>query len=116
MTVEKTITFIQSTQAGVSAQLADLNVKQARKDRQIHGLQVLVKTGMKMLVRMQQSVKAVAAEQKRTHQELRVLGARTDASLRESAIAQKRTDERFERWLARGSNGGGQAARVRPVS
>src|SRR5260370_42362754 len=101
MNVEKTIEFILSN-------MAELTVKQARTDRQIHGLQVLVKTGMKMLAKTQQSVKAVAAEQKRTHQELRILGARTDASLRELAAAQNRTDERFERWLERGSNGGGK--------
>ena len=88
----------------MSAQLADLTVKQARTDRQIHGLQVLVKTGMKMLVKMQQSVKALAGEHKRTEQVIRKLGTRMD----ELAVAQKRTDERFERWLDRGSNGGGK--------
>jgi hypothetical protein len=54
MNVEKTIEFILSTQADVAVQLADLTKKQARTDRQIHGLQVLVKAGMKMLAKTQQ--------------------------------------------------------------
>jgi hypothetical protein len=54
MNVEKTVEFILSTQADVAVQLADLTKKQARTDRQIHGLQVLVKAGMKMLVKTQQ--------------------------------------------------------------
>jgi hypothetical protein len=70
--------------------LADLTKKQARTDRQIHGLQVLVKTGMKMLVKTQQSVKALAAEYKRTVRNLA-------ESIEELAAAQKRTDERFVR-------------------
>jgi flagellar motility protein MotE (MotC chaperone) len=104
MNVEKTIEFILSTQADTAVQLADLTKKQARTDRQIHGLQVLVKTGMKMLAKTQQSVKALAAEQKRTEQVVRNLAT----SMEELAVAQKRTDKRFERWLERGSNGGGK--------
>jgi hypothetical protein len=47
------------------------------------------------------SVKALAAEHKRTVRNLA-------ESIEELAAAQKRTDERFARWLERGSNGGGK--------
>jgi peptidoglycan hydrolase CwlO-like protein len=102
MDVEKTMKFIVRT-------LADLTVKQARTDRKIHGLQVLVKTGMRMLVKTQDSVKrtdqvvrGLADEQKRTKQALRELAEQ----MGELAVAQKRTEERFQQWLERGSNGG----------
>ena len=104
MDVEKTIQLILSTQADTSSQLADLTRKQARTDRQIYGLQVLVKTGMRMLVIIQRSVKTLADEHKRTEQAVRELVA----AQKELAAAQKRTDARFERWLERGSNGGGK--------
>src|SRR5882672_7795497 len=85
--------------------LADLTVKQARTDRQIHGLQTLVKTGMRMLVKTQDSVKrtdtvvrGLADDQKRTKQALRELAMQ----MGELAVAQKRTEERFQRWLERG--------------
>jgi hypothetical protein len=48
MNIEKTMEFIVSNLADLTLKQADLTVKQARTDRQIHGLQVLVKTGMRM--------------------------------------------------------------------
>ena len=67
-----------------------------RMDRQIHGLQNIVKTGMKMIVKLDRSLVELAAAQKRTEQ-----------ALAELATAQKRTDLKFDRWLdsLKGTNG-----------
>ena len=109
MNIEKTMEFIVSNLADLTVKQAELTVKQARTDRQIHGLQVLVKTGMRTLVKTQNSVKrtdevvrGLAAEQKLTKQALRGLAGQ----MGELAVAQKRSEERFQRWLDRGSNGG----------
>ena len=106
MNIEKTMEFIVNN-------LADLTVKQARTDRQIHGLQILVKTGMRMLVKVQDNVKrtdqvvrGLVIQQKRTDQALRELAGQ----MGELAVAQKRSEERFQRWLERGSNGGKRRA------
>jgi hypothetical protein len=102
MNIEKTMEFIVSNLADLTVKQAELTVKQARTDRQIHGLQVLVKTGMRMLVKTQDSVRQIAAEQKLTKQALRELAGQ----MGELAAAQKRSEERSQRWLDRGSNGG----------
>ena len=108
MNVEKTIEFILEN-------MSDLTVKQARTDRQIRGLQTIVKTGMRMLAKMQEQGIKVRQEIAKTQQELRELAAaqkesqkRTDRALAELAEAQKRTDEKFQRWLDRSSNGRGR--------
>ena len=138
MDVERTMEFILEN-------LADLGVKQARTDRQMRGLQTIVKTGMRMLGKMQEQGVKTRQEIAKTQQELRSLAAsqkdlaasqkdlaasqkdlaasqkdlaasqkdlsasqkRTDQVLRELAEAQKRTEEKFQRWLDRGGNGRG---------
>jgi hypothetical protein len=102
MNIEKTMEFIVTNLADLTVKQAELTMKQARTDRQIHGLQVLVKTGMRMLVKTQDSVRQIAVEQKLTKQALRELAGQ----MGELAAAQKRSEERFQRWLDRGSNGG----------
>ena len=87
MNVEKTMEFILEN-------LADVAVKQARSERQIHGIQNLVKIGMRQLINL-------AAAQKRTDHAVREMAV----SMKELAASQKRTDERFQRWLDRSSNG-----------
>lgn len=108
MDLEKTMEFITETLADVGVKLGDLGTKQARTDRQMRGLQTIVKTGMRMMVKLQ-------AEGAKTRQELRSLAAsqaashkQTEQALRDLAASQKRTDERFQRWLDRGSNGRGR--------
>ena len=131
MDVERTMEFILEN-------LADLGVKQARTDRQMRGLQTIVKTGMRMLAKMQEQGVKTRQEIAITQQELRSLAVsqkdlavsqkdlaasqkdlaasqkdlsasqkRTDQVLRELAEAQKRTEEKFQRWLDRGGNGRG---------
>lgn len=94
MDLEKTMEFIVDNLADVSVKLGDLATKQARAERQMRGLQTLVKTGTKMMVKLQQEGVKARKEISQTQQELRDLAA-----------AQKRTDEKFQRWLDRGSNG-----------
>lgn len=108
MDIEKTLVFITENLADVSVKLGDLATKQARTDRQMRGLQTIVKTGMRMLAKLQeegaktrQELRGLAASQKQTEQVMRELAA----GQKELAAAQKRTDERFQRWLDRGPNG-----------
>ena len=108
MDLERTMEFITENLADVSVKLGDPATKQARTDRQMRGLQTLVKTGMLMLAKQQQ-------EGTKTRQELRSHAAsvaashkQTEQALRELAASQKRTDEKFQRWLDRGSNGKGR--------
>jgi len=63
-----------------------------------------------MLGKMQEQGVKTRQEIVKTQQELRSLAAsqkRADLALRELAGAQKRTEEKFQRWLDRGGNGGG---------
>jgi hypothetical protein len=77
--------------------LAALTVSQQKTDRQMRGLQTLVKTGMRMLIEVQRA-------QKRTDQALAELAE----AQKQLAAQQKRTDDKFERWLNslnKGTNG-----------
>ena len=115
MDVEKTMEFILDT-------LADVGVKQARTDRQIHGLQTLAKIGMRQIValgaaqkRTEKIVHELAASHKEltashkeltaSHKELAASHKLTEKAMRDLAASQKRTDEKFQRWLDRGPNG-----------
>jgi chromosome segregation ATPase len=112
MDVEKTIEFILETLADTAAWRAETERRLARNDRQIHGIQTLLKIGARQLI-------ALGAAQKRTNESIRKLSAemaelrtsvaKLTAELRTSvaklAEAQKRTEERFQRWLDRGHNG-----------
>ena len=76
--------------------LAPVAVRQARFERQIHGIQTLLKIGARQLVRMGSGIPGLAAEQKRTNQAVRELAAsqkQTAQTVRALAAAQKRTDE-----------------------
>jgi len=131
MDIERTMQFIIDNLATVTAAQQQAEVRAARTDRQIHGLQTLVKIGMRRLVKLEQGqvslrkalnelavsqkrtdevVQGLAASQKRTDGVVRELAAfqkRTDEVVRELAASQKRTDEKFERWLdsLKGRNG-----------
>ncbi|HLX44435.1 MAG TPA: hypothetical protein VKR43_13415 [Bryobacteraceae bacterium] len=90
MNIERKMDFIVEN-------LAALTVSQQKTDRQMRGLQTLVKTGMRMLIDLQRS-------QKRTDERMAELAE----SQKELAAQQKRTDEKFERWLNslnQGTNG-----------
>jgi hypothetical protein len=90
MNIERKMDFIVEN-------LAALTVSQQRTDRQILGLQKLVKTGVRMLLDLSGKLKELA--------EAQALAGRRMAELAE---AQKRTDEKFERWLSslnKGANG-----------
>jgi hypothetical protein len=69
--------------------LAALTVSQQRTDRQIVGLQKLVKTGMRMLLDLNGKAKVLMEAQ-----------ALADQRMAELAEAQKRTDQKFDRWLS----------------
>ena len=129
MDVEKTMEFILENLADVGVTLAELGVKQARTERQIHGLQTLAKMGVRQLVKLgaaqkrtekmvyelavshrelAASHKELAASHKElaaSQKELAASHKLTEKALRELAVSQKRTDEKFQRWLDRGHNG-----------
>jgi hypothetical protein len=61
------------------------------------------------VIKTQDSVRQIAAEQKLTKQALRELAGQMGelaGQMGELAAVQKRSEERFQRWLERGSNGG----------
>ena len=117
MDIERTMQFIVDNLATVTAAQQQAEVRAARTDRQIHGLQTLVKIGMRRLVKLEEgqvslrrALNELAVAQKRTDGVVRELAAsqkRTDEAMRELATSQKRTDEKFERWLdsLKGRNG-----------
>jgi len=81
--------------------LADVAARQARSERQIHALQAIVKTGMKMLVGLtaaQKKTDAAVRELAVSHKELAVSHKKTEEALRELAASQKR-------WFDRNPNG-----------
>jgi peptidoglycan hydrolase CwlO-like protein len=69
--------------------LAALTVTQQKTDRQMQGLQTLVKVGMRMLIDVQRA-------QKRADERMAELAE----ARKELANQQKRTDEKFDRWLS----------------
>jgi hypothetical protein len=88
MDVERTIEIILNNLTSVTA-------KQEKAETEIQALRKLVRTGMKMLVQVQEAQ------------------LQTDKKMAELAEAQKRTDEKFQRWLdsRNGSNGHGKKPR-----
>jgi len=88
--------------------LADVAARQARSERQIHALQAIVKTGMKMLVgltaaqkKTDAAVRELAVSHKElavSHKELADSHKKTEEALRELAASQKR-------WFDRNPNG-----------
>jgi hypothetical protein len=97
MNIERKMEFIVEN-------LAALTVSQQKTDRQMRGLQTLVKTGMRMLLDLNGTVKKLTEAQALTEQRMAELAE----AQKDLAIQQKRTDEKFERWLNslnQGANG-----------
>jgi hypothetical protein len=103
MDMERTMQFIVDTLADVAVkqQVAEVRAQRAEQrmdklERQMKGIQTLVKVGMKMMIDIQKV-------QRRTDLKMAEL-AEEMAGL---AAAQKATDRRFGEWLAsnKGSNG-----------
>src|SRR6266852_5726995 len=92
MDLERTMEFVVDNLAKVTAAQQQAEVRAARADRRIHGLQTLMKFGMKRLARLEQGL---VSQQKRTDARF----AEVAVALKELAEQQKRTDEKFERWL-----------------
>ncbi len=88
MNTERTMQFILDNLASVTARQEKAEIRADRMDRQIKGLQTLVKTGMNMLVRLERGQKTL--QEKVTD---------VASALEELTAAQKRTDQRFDRWL-----------------
>ena len=90
MDQERTMQFILDNLAAVTASQQQAEVRAARIDRQIKAVQTLMRTGMKLIVRLEKG-------QQRLH-----------AEIKELAAQQKRTDQKLDRWLGslkNGSNG-----------
>ena len=96
MDIERTMQFIIDNLAAVTAAQQQAEVRAARTDRQIHGLQTLVKLGMRRLVKLEQG----QIDLQKAMREMAV-------AQKELAESQKRTDQKFERWLdsIKGRNG-----------
>ena len=88
MDLERTMHFIVDNLAAVTA-------AQQRTERQIHGLQTLVKIGMRGLVKLEQGQISL----QKTMRELASAQCEMAIAQRELAESQKRTDQKFERWL-----------------
>jgi len=88
MKMERTMQFIVENMAAVTVNQQRADLRMARMERQLKGIQTIVKTGMKMLVKLEQA-------QKRTDAAVKELSRNVE----ELATHQKRTDEKFERWL-----------------
>jgi len=74
----------------LAARIEALAKRQDKTDRQIRGLQALTRTGMKIIVKLADGQIALQKD------------------LKELVVAQKRTEQRFDRWLdslKSGSNG-----------
>ena len=97
MNIERKMEFIVEN-------LAALTVSQQKTDRQMRGLQTLVKTGMRMLLDLNGKVNKLIEAQAFLDQRMSELAE----AQRDLAIQHKRTDEKFERWLNslnQGTNG-----------
>jgi len=88
MDIERRMEFIVENLADVTARQQRAEIRADRTDRQIRGFENLLKTGMRMLVKIEQRQDKAEAEMAELRQ-----------ALKELAAAQKRTDARFDRWL-----------------
>ena len=100
MDVERAMEFIVRNLAAVTAAQQQAEVRAARMDRRMNGLQTLMKVGMRKLAKLEQ-----AAAAQRTMTEARF--AELAVEMKDLAAAQKRTDRKFDRWLdsLKGGNG-----------
>jgi peptidoglycan hydrolase CwlO-like protein len=125
MDTERTLQFILDNMAALTVIQQKSEIRLARIERQMAGLQTIVKTGMRMMVKLQQGQHKLEQNQlkleqsqlrlEKSHQtldlrmaEMAAAQARTDQALAELAVQHKRTDLKFERWLDsmnKGSNG-----------
>jgi len=101
MDVERTIEFIlqQQAKAEVRAALAE-----AKAERQMAAIRKLIQTGMRMIVKNEELIKATAAEVR----EVAAAQRATEAELRSLAAAQKTTQIKLQGFidsLRRGRNG-----------
>ena len=111
MDMERAMEFVVENLAKVTAAQQQAEVRAARADRQIHGLQTLMRLGMKRLARIEQRI---AAQQKRTDARFAELAlALKDLAeeQKETAAQAKRTDQKFERWLDSFQGGNGHKKR-----
>jgi hypothetical protein len=81
MNQDRTMQFILENLAAVTASQQKAEVRAARTERQIKASQTLMKTGMKLIVRLEMG-------QQRLHTEIKDLAAQ-----------QKRTDQKIDRWF-----------------
>ena len=85
--------------------------QQARAEGQMAAIRKLIQTGMRMIVKNEESIKQLAAAQKMSDtkiQELTAAQKLTDAKLRELAAAQKTTEVKLQGLIdawRRGGNG-----------
>ena len=89
--------FILDNLAAVTASQQRAEERAARVDRQIKGITTLMKTGVKLIGKLEVGQRQLQKGQR----ELQV-------EMKELAAAQKRTDQKFDRWLDSlkgGSNG-----------
>jgi hypothetical protein len=94
MDQERTMQFIVDNLAAVTASQQQAEVRAARIDRQIKGIKSLMLTGMKLIVKLQKGQR----ELQKGHRELQ-------ADLKALAAAQRRSDQKFDRWLDSLKNG-----------
>jgi hypothetical protein len=109
--MERAMEFIVENLAKVTAAQQQAEVRAARVDRQIHGLQTLMKMGIKRLVKLEERL---VGYQKRTDArfaEVAVVLKELGEQQKELAAQQKRTDQKFERWLDSFQGGNGHKKR-----
>jgi uncharacterized phage infection (PIP) family protein YhgE len=111
MNQDRTMQFILDNLAAVTASQQQAEVRAARTDRQIKGMQNLMLTGMKLILKLekgQRELQKGLRELQKGHHELQKGHHELQSELKALAAAQKRTDQKLDRWLDslnKGSNG-----------
>ena len=93
MDQERTMQFVLDNLAAVTVSQQQAEVRATPTDRQIKGMQSLMLTGMKLIVKLQKG-------QRQIHAEIKRLSAQ-----------QQRTEQKIDRWLKNGSNGHGAGSK-----
>ncbi len=97
MDVEKTMEFILAHQARAEGQMTAIRAQQAKAESQMAAIRKLIHTGMRMIVKQNDSIKEVRESLKEVKEDLREL-----------AKAQKVTEIKLQSFidsLRRGGNG-----------
>jgi hypothetical protein len=106
MDIERAIEHILDLQARAEVRMDRAEARMDRTDRQIRGIQKLIQTGMKLIVKTQ---KAGKDSETRLDAKLKEAETRLDAKLAELADAQLKTDRKFDKlidlWTKRPPNG-----------